>query len=115
MIALDVAEESMRLDDAVTWFFENWPHEGPRIPTKATVRTYRVYLKWFLTFATERGKLHVDDALQPNMVRAAMAGSAGCQSAVAVNVPHSRSHSRVEERRQKAHPRSGLSSPPSCR
>lgn len=59
----------MRLDDACTYFLNEWPSEGP---TPDTVRGYTVQLKWLVGFAHRRGKLQLSE-LTPELVRAAMA------------------------------------------
>lgn len=60
----------MRLDDAVRVFLTQWPGEGPRLPSPATVRVYRSGLEWLVDFARRRDKLLLAD-LTPELLRQA--------------------------------------------
>jgi site-specific recombinase XerD len=61
----------VRLEDAITWFLSEWPHEGPHPPTADTVRTYSGSLRWFIHFAESIGRPRLEEALQPQTVREA--------------------------------------------
>jgi site-specific recombinase XerD len=61
----------VRLDDAVTYFLGGWTSEGPRVPTRDTVRVYSKALRWLVDFALARGKRQLAD-LTPELLRAAL-------------------------------------------
>ena len=60
----------MRLDDAISLFLEAWPYEGPRVPSAATVRTYRGHLEWLAAFAAQERAYYVAE-LTPALLRKA--------------------------------------------
>lgn len=59
----------MRLANAVTYFLDQWPAEGPPVDT---VRTYRAHLTWLVAYTTTIGKVYLAD-LTPDLLRQAMA------------------------------------------
>lgn len=59
----------VRLDDAITYFLNEWPAEGP---SPNTVRTYAGQLKWLSGFAIAQHSPYLAD-LTPHLLRAAMA------------------------------------------
>jgi site-specific recombinase XerD len=60
----------VRLDDAIEWFLESWPYEGPRLPSRETVRTYRTHLLWLADFAASRHRFYVAE-LDASLLRQA--------------------------------------------
>jgi integrase/recombinase XerC len=64
------------LAHAVNVFLAEWPAEGPRIPSAATVRAYRYGLSRLLDFAERRGRVFLSD-LTPEMLRACAKATMG--------------------------------------
>jgi integrase len=62
----------VRFEDAVSWFLSSWPYEGPKRPTPDTVRTYGAHLRWYVRYTQAQGKVRLDDALQPMVLRSAL-------------------------------------------
>ncbi len=60
----------LRLDDAISSFLDAWPYEGPRVPSAATVRTYRGHLEWLAAFAATQRAYYVAE-LTPDLLRKA--------------------------------------------
>lgn len=71
----------VRLDDAITYFLNEWPTEGP---SPNTVRTYAGQLKWLSAWAIGHGKPLLAD-LTPHLLRAAMAARMETTAAHAEN------------------------------
>lgn len=60
----------VRFADAVTYFLDQWPAEGPSLDT---VRTYTGQLRWLVAFAGRHGRESLTEALEPDFLRSAMA------------------------------------------
>lgn len=58
------------MDHAATLFLHAWPTEGPRLPSRATIKCYRLSIEWLVAFARRKNKLLVTD-LTPELLRAA--------------------------------------------
>lgn len=63
--------DRMRLDNAITWFLDGWSSEGPRVPTRETIRDYTSSLKWFASFASSMDRAFVDQ-VDADLLRAAV-------------------------------------------